>query len=64
MTNTSIDIRCQKCDLTAARIEGKELVVECRHYGKKHVSRYALAELLRMAESGADGVYVKGVRDG
>jgi len=56
---TSIDIRCQKCNLTAARIEGGELVVECRHYGEKHVSRYVLAELLKMAGLGVDGVYVK-----
>jgi len=59
----SIAIRCRQCNLTAAKIEGKELVVECRHYGEKHVNRFNIVELARLAKLEMKGVYVKGGSD-
>ena len=42
-------IKCDKCDLPAARIVGGLLVIECRHHGEKHRTVIQVGELVTIA---------------
>lgn len=47
-------LRCLWCDLPCAKLEPGILAIELRHYGDKHETRLAIADLIEWRHSGKD----------